>query len=237
MRILYLEDEPTIGRIVRESLESRGHAIDWFTSAHAAAAALRDPFAYDVAVLDVQLPGDDGFAIARTLRSVHPRLPILFLTARTAAADVIAGFSAGGNDYIRKPFSMEELLVRMENLIRLRAESGADPGREEPETYRIGRTTFDYRGLRLEGRAGDQQLSHREAELLRYLLRHRADRQIDRKQLLRDLWGDDGFFHSRNLDVYVRKLRSYLAAEPAFELITLRGVGYRLVLGGGTTEG
>ena len=237
MNILYLEDEPTIGRIVSESLASRGHKVDWYSSGREASEQLRDPHGYDVAVLDVQLPGDDGYTIARTLRAAYPNLPILFLTARIAANDVITGFSSGGDDYIRKPFSMEELLVRMENLIRLRAEGGAAAASDDLQSFRIGRTTFDYRGLRLTGPNGDQNLSHREAELLRYLILHRADRQIGRKQLLRDLWGDDGFFHGRNLDVYVRKLRSYLAEEPAFQLITLRGVGYRLVIGDGTTEG
>ena len=237
MTVLYLEDEVTIGQIVRESLTSRGHRIEWFPSGAEAAEALAAADRYDVAVLDVQLPGEDGFRIAKKLRDQHPNLPIIFLTARTQAKDVVTGFSAGGDDYLRKPFSMEELLVRMENLIRLRTETGKRSGEDTLECYRIGRTTFDYREMQLRGDAGEQTLSHREAELLRYLIRHRADRQIDRRQLLRDLWGDDGFFHGRNLDVYVRKLRGYLAEEPAFKLITLRGVGYRLVLENGTTEG
>ena len=237
MTVLYLEDELTIGQIVRESLTTRGHRIDWFTSGSEASEALTDASTYDVAVLDVQLPGDDGFQIAGSLRERNPNLPIIFLTARTLAKDVVKGFSVGGDDYLRKPFSMEELIVRMENLVRLRATAAAPPIAVDQATYRIGAFTFDYRALRLSGPRTELNLSHREAELLRYLLHHRHERHIERKTLLRDLWGDDGFFHSRNLDVYVRKIRSYLAEEPAFDLITLRGVGYRLVLDDGTTEG
>lgn len=237
MRVLYLEDEPVLGKIVKESLEQRECTIAWFKSADAATAALADASAFDVAVLDVQLPGRSGFEVGKELRIACPDLPIIYLTARVEAKDAVAGFAAGGDDYVRKPFSMEELLVRMQNLVALRSREDLVPALvpqelgPPPDVLLIGRTRFDYRNLQL----GEHRLSHREAELLRYLLRHRHRDVIERRELLLTLWGDDGFFHSRNLDVYISKLRTYLVTEPRISIITLRGVGYRCILASDTT--
>ncbi len=225
MKVLYLEDERVLGRIVKESLESRGHAIEWFTSGENGREALDRAGDFAIAVLDVQLPGEDGFTIGARLRKRFLDLPILYLTARVQARDVVAGFAAGGNDYVRKPFSMEELLVRMGELIVRSANAYIAPA-SPPDAVALGRLTFDYRRLRL----GDQAISHREAELLRYLLLHRERDVIDRRELLLELWGDDGFFHSRNLDVYIRKLRKRLEKAPDVRILTLRGVGFRLLL-------
>jgi DNA-binding response OmpR family regulator len=248
MKVLYLEDENLLGRIVKESLESRDCEIDWFTDGHAAKPALEAADKYDIAVLDVQLPGEDGFTIGQRLRERFPTLPILYLTARVQAKDVLTGFEAGGNDYVRKPFSMEELLVRMQNLVQMRKGGPASTAPGQPnnapaaapkkpfsETYEFGQFTFDYPNLRLHFHPpGDEvtthQLSHREAELLRLFVRLRGQSVIQRKRILLDLWHDDGFFNSRNLDVYVRKLRSMLEADPQVRIITLRGVGYRFVV-------
>lgn len=248
MKVLYLEDENLLGRIVKESLESRGCNIDWYTDGHAAKPALENAIDYDIAVLDVQLPGEDGFTIGQRLREKFPRLPILYLTARVQAKDVLTGFEAGGNDYVRKPFSMEELLVRMQNLVNLREHSSSSPATNQPgtapapapdrpssEQYHFGLFYFDYPNLRLHYRpsVGEEtvhQLSHREAELLRLFVRLRGQSVIQRKRILLDLWHDDGFFNSRNLDVYVRKLRAMLEVDPTVRIITLRGVGYRFVV-------
>ncbi len=248
MKVLYLEDENLLGRIVKESLESRGCVIDWYTDGHAARPALEQAAAYDIAILDVQLPGEDGFTIGQRLREKFPRLPILYLTARVQAKDVLTGFEAGGNDYVRKPFSMEELLVRMQNLVNMRENDGGNPENQHPapaaappssasELYEFGEFLFDYPNLRLHHRppsgAGKvHQLSHREAELLRLFVRLRGQSVIQRKRILLDLWHDDGFFNSRNLDVYVRKLRAMLEVDPTVRIITLRGVGYRFVVEG-----
>ena len=240
MKVLYLEDEPLLARIVKESLESRDCAIDWFTNGKSANKALSNADDYDIAVLDVQLPGEDGFTIGKRLKEQFPRLPILFLTARTQAKDVLTGFDSGGNDYVRKPFSMEELLVRMKNLVALREGSTASltgpapasaPALSASETYELGDFVFDYPNLRLRFRdEKTHELSHREAELLRLFVRAQGQTVIDRKHILMELWHDDGFFNSRNLDVYVRKLRAMLEADPRVRIITLRGVGYRFVV-------
>ncbi|MGB3798474.1 MAG: response regulator transcription factor [Lewinella sp.] len=232
MTVLYLEDEQVLGRIVKESLESRECTVDWFTSERAAGGALGAAGDYSIAVLDVQLPGRSGLAIGKDLRAKHPDLPILYLTARIQAKDVVAGFEAGGNDYIRKPFSMEELLVRMRNLVSMRSGKNDSPALRRPteNTWTLGSLTFDYLEMSLCGRGRSLSLSHREAQLLRYLLQHRHQPQIERRDILLALWGDDGFFHSRNLDVYIRKLRKYLEGEDSLRIITLRGVGYRVIL-------
>jgi DNA-binding response OmpR family regulator len=242
MKVLYLEDEPLLARIVKESLESRDCLIDWYTDGNAAAAALATAGDYDIAVLDVQLPGEDGFTIGQRLREQFPRLPILYLTARVQAKDVLSGFESGGNDYVRKPFSMEELLVRMRNLVALTGDQNDDSGgasiapaaapkKTNSETYTFGAFTFDYPNLRLHFHdKKTHELSHREAELLRLFVRHAGQSVIERKLILLDLWHDDGFFNSRNLDVYVRKLRAMLKDDPSVRIITLRGVGYRFVV-------
>ncbi len=247
MKVLYLEDESLLGRIVKESLESRDCDIDWFIDGKQARQALARAGEYDIAVLDVQMPGEDGFTIGNRLRKEFPTLPILYLTARTQAKDVLSGFESGGNDYVRKPFSMEELLVRMRNLVSMREGTASStssapapiaigaPQSSHEEFYSFGRFTFDYPNLRLvfqpaSGPPKEHSLSHREAELLRLFLRARGQSVIERKTILLELWHDDGFFNSRNLDVYVRKLRSMLEDDPAVRILTLRGVGYRFVV-------
>lgn len=239
LKVLYLEDEALLGRIVKESLESRGCHIDWFTDGEEGKKALLEAGNYDVAVLDVQLPGEDGFSIGQRLRQQFPRLPILYLTARVQAKDVIDGFEAGGNDYVRKPFSMEELLVRMQNLVAMRngqaTKTDLAPATAPLENYALGDFLFDYPNLRLHyrpehGPGTTETLSHREAELLRLFVRAKGQSVIERKRILLELWHDDGFFNSRNLDVYVRKLRALLEPDPRVRILTLRGVGYRFVI-------
>lgn len=224
--ILYVEDEALLGKIVKESLESRGLRIDWYQEgAPALRAAAQEP--YDLAVLDVMLPGEDGFTVGKQLREAYPGLPIIYLTAKSQAKDVLAGFQSGGNDYLRKPFSMEELLVRIENLIQLTR------GREvSPAEDHIAFGSFQFYPDRLELHLNGepyQTLSHREGELLQLFVSTLGE-TIERRRILKEVWGDDGFFNSRNLDVYVRKLRSYLAADDTVRIITLRGVGYRVVV-------
>jgi len=249
LNVLYLEDESLLGRIVKESLESRDCIIDWYEDARQAEEAIQQAGTYDIAVLDVQLPGEDGFSVGQRIRQKFPRLPILYLTARVQSKDVLEGFEAGGNDYVKKPFSMEELLVRMENLVRMR--EGGEPGSSvdnyspagaansangpQRDVYELGNFLFDYPNLRLTDRTkpadeSTQTLSHREAELLLLFVRSQGQSVIERKTILLELWHDDGFFNSRNLDVYVRKLRSYLESDPRVRIITLRGVGYRFVV-------
>lgn len=229
-RVLYLEDEVLLGQIVKESLESRGLKIDWYQDGQAAERALQHARNYDLAILDVMLPGENGFVIGRRLRDAFPHFPIIYLTARTQSKDVVEGFKAGGNDYLRKPFSMEELIVRIENITTFRAEKKQATNRTR--VFHLGHLRFHYHRLELKDSRDPKhlvQLSHRQGELLRYLS-ERVGVIIDRKELLLAVWEDDGYFNSRNLDVYVRKLRQLLAIDPSIKLITLRGVGYRFMI-------
>ena len=230
LRLLYLEDEPLLARVVKDSLESRGLTVDWFEHGQAAKQALQQPAAYDLALLDVQMPGEDGFSIGKALRKRAPSLPIIYLTARIQAKDALEGFAAGGDDYIRKPFSLEELIVRIERMVQLKSGQEKASPTPQAERYQLGRLTFDYHSLRLlDGERQLQELSNREAEILRLFAKAGHGQTLQRKDILLQVWEDDSFFHSRNLDVYIRKLREYLAPEPTVQIITLRGVGYRFV--------
>lgn len=224
--VLYVEDELFLGKIVKESLESRGYAVVMADDGDKVL-PLFHKTAPDICVLDVMLPNKDGFAIAKEIRSINTTVPILFLTAKTQTEDVLKGFKEGGNDYLRKPFSMEELIVRINNLLQL---SGSlQQLKDGDENIRIGRFSFNKPRQVLACGSDVKKLSYRESELLLFLYEHRNS-LIDRKALLQGIWGSDSFFNSRNLDVYITKLRGYLKADPELEILTIKGVGYRFVV-------
>lgn len=225
-KVLYAEDEQFLGKIVRESLESRGFDV-FMEEDGAKVTALFKKTTPDICVLDVMLPNKDGFAIAGEIRELNEEVPIIFLTAKTQTADVVKGFSQGGNDYIRKPFSMEELIVRIHNLLRTKPEGSQKiTGGVVP----LGKFSFIVNRQVLTDGKEERKLSFRESELLR-LLYEKRNAIIDRRDILNLLWGNDSFFNSRNLDVYITKLRNYLKADPLLEIITIKGVGYRFVTG------
>jgi DNA-binding response OmpR family regulator len=225
IKVLYVEDELFLGKIVKESLESRGFEVVMENDG----AKVLPSFTKlrpDVCVLDVMLPNKDGFEIAEEIRDLDKEVPILFVTAKGRTEDVVRGFTLGGNDYIRKPFSMEEMIVRIHNTLRSR-EGGTAALSDGPVS--IGRYRFLWKRQVLALGDAERKLSFRENELLKFLYMHR-DKVIDRKDVLQLLWGSDSFFNSRNLDVYITKIRSYLKADDSLEIITIKGVGYRFVL-------
>ncbi|KAA2239046.1 response regulator transcription factor [Chitinophaga agrisoli] len=225
-RILYAEDELSLGKIVKESLQRRGFEVILESDGGKVLSLFRE-LRPTVCVLDVMLPNRDGFEIAEDIRALDPEVPILFLTAKTQTADLVKGFTLGGNDYIRKPFSLEELIVRIDNVLR-RAEK---PAAISPADHiRIGKFRFYTNRQLLAHGDTEQKLSYRESELLRLLYEHR-DSLIDRKVILELLWGHDGFFNSRNLDVYIARLRVRLREDDQLEILTIKGKGYRFVLG------
>jgi DNA-binding response OmpR family regulator len=228
IKLLYVEDEPFLGKIVKESLESRAFEVRMVADGDAVMPAL-EQFEPDICVLDVMLPNRDGFSLAVEMRRLRPALPIVFVTAKTQTEDVLQGFAAGGNDYVRKPFSMEELIVRLHNLLAL-AKGGARPTPAPGEAVAVGR--YEFLPLKYELRLGEKnrKLSAREADLLKILIANR-NFTVARKDILLKVWGDDNFFNSRNLDVYITKLRDYLRDDPAIEIITIKGVGYHFVTG------
>lgn len=224
-KVFYVEDEVFLARIVKESLESRGFEVV-MESDGGKAMDLFKKSNPDICVLDVMLPNKDGFALADEIRDLNENIPIIFLTAKTQTEDVVKGFTLGGNDYVRKPFSMEELIVRIHNLLRLRNE---EPKKIHGDSVKIGKYTFQINRQTLSNGKEDRKLSFRESELLKLLYENR-DSIIDRKDILNLLWGNDSFFNSRNLDVYITKLRSYLKEDPSLEIITIKGIGYRFVV-------
>ncbi len=225
-KIFYVEDELFLGKIVRESLESRGFEVV-MESDGAKATDVFKKIKPNICVLDIMLPNKDGFTIADEIRELDEEVPIIFLTAKTQTEDVVKGFSLGGNDYIRKPFSMEELIVRVQNALRIKTE---DSKKITGDSFTIGKYSFQVNRQVLTNGKEDRKLSYRESELLKLLYENR-DNIIGRKDILNLLWGNDSFFNSRNLDVYITKLRSYLKDDPLLEIITIKGIGYRFVAG------
>jgi len=224
-KVFYVEDELFLARIVKESLESRDFEVIMEHDG-AKAVNLFKRTQPDICVLDVMLPNKDGFEIADEIRELNANIPIIFLTAKTQTEDVIKGFTLGGNDYIRKPFSMEELIARIHNLLRLNKEGVK---KITTDSVKIGKYNFQINRQVLRSDKEQRKLSFRESELLKVLYESR-DRVIDRKDILNLLWGNDSFFNSRNLDVYITKLRSYLKDDPSLEIITIKGIGYRFVV-------
>ena len=226
VKILYVEDELFLGKIVRESLESRGYDVIMESDG----ARVMDSFNKskpDICVLDVMLPNKDGFTIADEIRELDDKVPIIFLTAKTQTEHVVKGFNIGGNDYIRKAFSIEELIMRIQNLLRNKSEGDT---KSTSDSVSIGNYQFQLNRQVLSNDKEERKLSYRESELLK-LLYHNKDKIIDRKDILNLLWGSDSFFNSRNLDVYITKLRSYLKEDPRLEIITIKGIGYRFIAG------
>lgn len=223
IKILYAEDELFLGKIVKESLESRGYDVVMEADGGKVTELFKKA-APDICVLDIMLPNKDGFAIADEIRELDKEVPIIFLTAKTQTEDVVKGFTLGGNDYIRKPFSMEELIVRIQNLLKLKI-SGTAPG---GDIFPIGKYSFQTTRQILSINKEEKKLSFRESQLLTILCENK-EKIIDRRDILNLLWGSDSFFNSRNLDVYITKLRSYLKEDPSIEIITIKGIGYRFV--------
>ena len=225
-KIFYVEDELFLGKIVKESLESRGFEVTMESDGAQATNVFKKTMP-DVCVLDIMLPNKDGFAIADEIRELNEEVPIIFLTAKTQTEDVVKGFTLGANDYIRKPFSMEELIVRIQHVLRHKVTSNQ---KITSDAVAIGKYNFQLNRQLLSNGKEDRKLSYRENELLKLLYENR-DKIIDRKDILNLLWGNDSFFNSRNLDVYITKLRSYLKEDPSLEIITIKGIGYRFVTG------
>lgn len=220
-RILYAEDEPFLGKIVKESLESRGFELSMCTDGDEVMERFKT-FHPDICVLDIMLPNRDGYQLAEAIRKLKPQIPIIFLTAKTQTEDVLLGFQVGANDYIRKPFSMEELIVRIKNLMALtqnKALGSATNGAQ------LGNYRFYANRFELHFKDTVRKLSHRETELLSILVENQ-NQTVSRKDILMRVWNDDSFYNSRNLDVYITRLRDMLQQDDQLEILTLKGIGY-----------
>ena len=220
-KILYVEDEPALGKIVKESLQSRKYQV---SMAEDGLQGLRffEKENFDICVLDIMLPKMDGYSLAGEIRKISPQIPIIFLTAKSQVEDVVKGFQTGGNDYLKKPFSLEELIVRIENLLSIT--NGQNLSNKQELVF--GKFTFYPSKFELKSPDGNlRRLSYKEAGILMMLLEN-TNQTIERKEILLKIWGDDSFFNSRNLDVYITKLRDYLKPDPTIQIITIKGIGY-----------
>jgi len=225
-KVLYIEDELFLGKIVKETLESQDFEVIWETDGARVMNRFNN-FHPDICVVDIMLPNIDGYSLCRQIRGLYQNLPIIFLTAKVETADLVKGFEAGGTDYIRKPFSMEELIVRINNQLNLTKTNGSHPV-DNDHAINLGSYTFFPGKYELNAPSGILRMSQRDQQVLSMLCAN-INRVTDRRELLLSVWGDDSFFNSRNLDVYIRKIRTYLREDSSIEIQTIKGKGYLFI--------
>ena len=220
--ILLAEDEPALGLIIKESLETRNFNVLLCENGEKAYQVYKKEHP-ELLVLDVMMPKKDGFTLAKEIRMEDETIPIIFLTAKSQTQDVVEGFTIGGNDYLKKPFSMEELIVRINNLIHrttLQKTSGV---------LKFGEYTFDFPKQVLQFKDDEKdQLTHREAHLLFHLIKNKNE-VLDRSLILNKLWGNDDFFSARSMDVFITKLRKKIKQDASIQIVNVRGFGYKLI--------
>lgn len=222
-KVLYVEDEASLGKIVTETLNNLDFEVKWETDGKMVMNWFSS-FTPDICVLDIMLPNTDGYSLCREITSKYPHIPVIFLTAKVETTDLIKGFESGGTDYIRKPFSLEELIVRINNQLRIKLGSHSKALKYQDE-IKIGKYIFFPLRYELHSPFSIIKLSQRDMQVLSQLVSN-MNRVVDRKDLLLTVWGDDSFFNSRNLDVYIRKLRQYFKEDESILIQTLKGKGY-----------
>ncbi|MCL4118311.1 UNVERIFIED_CONTAM: hypothetical protein GTU68_030243 [Idotea baltica] len=222
LTILLAEDEPALGQIIKESLETRNFKVLLCENGEIAYKTYKQEQP-ELLVLDVMMPKKDGFTLAKEIRQENDTIPIIFLTAKSQTQDVVEGFTIGGNDYLKKPFSIEELIVRIHNLIdRTHVQKTA-------KVYSLGNFKFNFPKQTLQFKEEQiQQLTHRESHLLFHLV-HNKNEVLERSIILNKLWGSDDFFNARSMDVFITKLRKKLKQDETIQIINVRGFGYKLI--------
>ena len=221
IKIVLAEDEPSLAQIVKESLETRNFEV-FLANNGTAAYDLYKTIHPEILVLDVMMPIKDGFTLAKEIRKEDKQTPIIFLTAKSQTKDVIEGFNHGGNDYLKKPFSMEELIVRIHSLLDRRLQ------KHEQTNIKIGKYLFNHTKQLLFFEEKQTSLTNRESELL-FLLNQNKNSTTERVYILNKLWGNDDFFNARSMDVFITKLRKKLKQDQNVQIINVRGFGYKLI--------
>ena len=223
LRILLCEDDENLGMITKEYLIDKGYDAELFTDGESGYKAFLKG-KYDICLLDIMMPKKDGFQLAQEIRTVNGEVPIIFLTAKTMKEDILEGFKLGADDYITKPYSMEELGLRIEAIIRrVKGKKG-----KEITMYKIGKFTFDTQKQVLISENETEKLTTKETELLSLLCAH-VNEILERNFALKTIWIDDNYFNARSMDVYITKLRKKLKADPGIEIINIHGKGYKLI--------
>jgi DNA-binding response OmpR family regulator len=221
--ILLVEDDANLGLLLGEYLRARGFDCDWKTNGKEGMDAFRQRN-YDFLILDVMMPQKDGFSLAADVRASDPDIPILFLTAKSMKEDTLRGFQVGADDYMTKPFNMDELVARIQAIVR---RTGKTEVKEGPE-FQMGKYLFNSDRMTLTGPEGEQKLTRRENELLFMLVTSKGT--LDKSYALKVIWGDDSYFNGRSMDVYLSRLRKYFKSDDRIEIINVHGKGYKLTI-------
>lgn len=221
-KILLVEDDDSLGFVVKDNLEQEGYQIDLQTTGKLGQTAFQKN-QYDICILDVMLPEMDGFTLAEYIRGTGNQVPIIFLTAKSLKEDRIKGLKLGADDYLTKPFSIEELILRIEAILKRTGKKSS----HTIDTHILGKYTFDTKNLKLYFNEIPQDLTHRESDLLNFLVQNKNE-TIPRDKILIAIWGDDDYFKGRSLDVFITRLRKYLNQDSSIKLTNVHGVGFRL---------
>jgi len=224
-KILLVEDDPSLGFVIKDNLSIKGYDVTLCKDGEEGARSF-DLHPYHLCIFDIMLPKKDGFSLARDIRNKNKNVPIIFLTAKAMVEDKLEGFKTGADDYITKPFSLEELYYRIEVFLRRSNEQKDFTG----EPFHIGQFEFDYTRLTIKNQQIEKSLTQKEAEVLKVLCTNR-ERVLKREEILTQIWGDDDYFMGRSLDVFISKLRKYLKDDPSIQIVNYHGVGFRLEVG------
>ena len=221
-RILYVEDDVNLSFVTIDNLEMKGYAITHCNTGKVGYQTFRDN-TFDLCILDVMLPEIDGFELAKMIRDENEAIPIIFLSAKSLKEDRIQGLKLGGDDYITKPFSIEELCLKIEIFLK---RSQYKP-EQKKSTYQLGAYFFDFDNLELIKEQRITTVTFKEGELLRFFCEH-PNQVLKREEILKKLWGDDDYFMGRSMDVFISRLRKYLKEDPSIQLENIHNVGFRL---------
>lgn len=225
-RVLLLEDDPNLGLILQEHLQMQGFEVKLCVNGEEGLAEYQRGN-YNLMLVDVMMPRMDGFTFVREIRKRDEDIPIIFLTAKSLKEDKIAGFKIGCDDYLTKPFSMEELLLRIQAVLK-RSRSGA-AGNDLPAKFKIGCYTFDHTSQLLKNKESEYRLTSREADLLKLLCLN-MNQTLERNIALKKIWGDESYFSGRSMDVFISRLRKYFKDDPKIEIMGIHGKGFRLIV-------
>jgi DNA-binding response OmpR family regulator len=219
--LFYVEDDESLSFVTRDNLELEGYQVTYCEDGQKAIDIIKTEN-FDLCILDVMLPGVDGFTIAEEIRKRNKQVPILFLTAKSLKEDRIRGLRLGADDYITKPFSIEELILKIEIFLK-RSQIVV---KEESHLFQIGDFTFDHKNLQLKNESIKRQLTQKEADLLKYFIENK-NVVLKRSDILETLWGEDDYFLGRSLDVFISRLRKYLKEDETLKIENIHGVGFR----------
>ncbi|RDB07072.1 response regulator transcription factor [Runella aurantiaca] len=226
-KILLTEDDPNLGQLLQEYLTNKGYKTDLAIDGNAGLKRFLEG-SFDLCLLDVMMPKKDGFSLAKEIRLTDKEVPIIFLTAKSMKEDTIQGFKAGADDYITKPFSMEELLLRIQAVLR-RYQKTAPMHEPQQSVFQLGKYTFDFAHQVLTQNGTPQKLTSKEAALLKLFCENK-NQPINRSFALKLIWGDDSYFNARSMDVYITKLRKHLKDDASLQIINLHGEGFKLLV-------